>query len=165
MKKYVGLFLAIVLLAFAVCGCGNDNEGVVDNGNGQIDVSSDLVDSQNTIVSVPIILKTNPGFLVGNIIVEYDTDNFIFVEAKNSGMFAQCETNEAGGKITCMVQTAQTDLNDVNKTGTIVTLDFKIKENAKKGTYPIKVSEQSQFADSSEKWVTCEFEESKITVK
>ena len=163
MKRYIGIICLLLVLTLSICGCNSDN-GVINNGGGDIQVNSSEVSEKNTIVGVPIILKSNPGFLIGNIVIDYDTDNFLFVEGISSKMFTQCSVTEDAGRIMCMVQTAPTDLKDVTETGTVVTLNFKLKENAKKGTYPITVSSSSQFANSEEKWVTCEFEESKITI-
>ena len=115
-------------------------------------------------ISIPLELKTNPGIAAGDITVEYDTDNLVFVSAKGNEKFEVDSTVQDNGKVRCILVFSGAAENS-KMTGELLNLKFRVKDTAEPGEYTLKVGNDSKFANIDEKWVECKFKESKFEIK
>lgn len=105
----------------------------------------------------------NHGIWGGQIKINYDATAISFVSCANGSVFDECEINSNDGSVNLVVN--QSDLEDSKANGTIATLNFKIKENAKKGDYKIEFDEITNFCDANSEIIEPILENGVITVK
>lgn len=118
---------------------------------------------QGKTVSVPIKLNENPGIVAGKLVFEYDSEAFSYNGCDNGDILEDCEDNASDGKISIIV--IGDEIKDTAANGTLVTLNFTIKDNAAKGNYEIKVSDETMLCNAEEKIVVPEISNGIITVK
>ena len=114
-------------------------------------------------VKLPISIIKNHGIWGGQIIISYDANSLEFVSCANGEVFDECETNSNDGTLNLLVN--QSDIDDSNVNGIVATLNFKIVENAKKGSYKISFSGDSNFCDKNADIVELKLENGVVTVK
>lgn len=157
----VAAILAAVLLVFATIATVK----YVKNNVGDTVIS---LENQTALagdtVKIPFSINKNHGIWGGEIQINYDADALEFVSCANGSVFDECQANSNEGFVKLIVN--QSGEFDVSKTnGLIATLNFKIKENAKKGDYNIEFDEITNFCDKDTQIIEVVFENGKITVK
>ena len=123
--------------------CGNeykdnykDKLTPVDANSPQI-VAEKVSGSAGSIINYKISVKNNPGIVGVRFNVSYDTSVLTLQETKG-GIFK----DTTFGSLTSPLSVVWGDsIHDDNKTnGTVVELVFKVKDTAKSGNYPIKIT-------------------------
>lgn len=138
----------------------NSSEEVVSAGSLK---APSVKAEQGKTVSVPIKLDENPGIVAGKLVFEYDSAAFSYNGCDNGDILEDCEDNASDGKISIIV--IGNEMKDTAANGTLVTLNFTIKDNAAKGSYEIKVSDETMLCNAEEKIVAPEISNGIITVK
>ncbi len=123
------------------------------------------------IITVPVLLKENPGVNAGFVEYSYDSSVFTYVDYDEGEVFDNYSVNPTNGKIAVLFEknnSSDGKVIDTDKTGRLITLKFTVNEKAKAGTYEIKVT-KNEFASADEKKETEIFKPAmtigKITVK
>lgn len=114
-------------------------------------------------VKVPISLNKNPGIFAGQYYFEYDSSVLEYVGYEEGDLFDEYSVNQTDGVINFIINAKE--LADVTDNGTLVILEFKIKDDAKAGDYAITLGEKTLICNLDEQTVVPEIEEGKITVK
>ena len=114
-------------------------------------------------VKIPIIVKKNHGLWGGQIKINYNANVLDFISCANGDVFDECEVNDTDGSVNLLVN--QSELNDSKNNGTIATLNFKIKETAKKGNCEIVFDQSSNFCDKNSDLIEPILENGIIIVK
>lgn len=143
-----------------VDGTTSDSTPVVDKGNVTI---GNFEGKTGDVIDVPIKLSENPGILAGMFIFEYDSKALEYVDYEKGDILDEYEINATAGKVACVISSSA--LEDSKKNGTIITLQFKVKDGAAKGDYIIKYSDESQISNLNEEWIKPQIADGKITVK
>lgn len=141
-------------------GTPSDSTPVVDKGNVTI---GDFEGKTGDVIDVPIKLSENPGILAGMFIFEFDAKAIEYVSYEKGDIFDEYDVNGEAGKVSCIISSSQ--LKDSTKNGTLITLQFKVKDGAAKGDYTIKYSSESQISNLNEEWIKPQISDGKITVK
>lgn len=100
------------------------------------------IESQKVIpgneISIPITIDKNHGFFNGQIILEYDSGALEFISCENGEVFDECTAYRPNGEDSIIIVVEQTaKLENTEVDGVVAMLNFKVRESAKKGTYPI----------------------------
>ncbi len=190
-KLIIGIIAAVVALALVVIGIISITGGLgskdpstsnpssstpsgsqlpsVNNPENNIiegektEISADKKDTE-TIITVPIKLSNNTGVGGAQLFFTYDTDALVYVDYGKGDIFDEHMIEESKGGIACISSTSQN--KDIVKDGTLLTLSFKVKENAKPGEYEIKIDKsKTKFASFEEKYVKPTLSTGKITIK
>lgn len=114
-------------------------------------------------VKIPIIIEKNHGLWGGQIKINYNANVLDFISCANGDVFDECEVNDTDGSINLLVN--QSEMNDSTINGTIATINFKIKETAKKGDCEIVFDQSSNFCDKNSDLIEPILENGIITVK
>ena len=94
------------------------------------------------IFTVELNLERNSGIFYLSLLIDYDTEALELVSVENSGLF-----NMTAGKLYVWTGTA----NNIEETGTLVTLTFAVKETAAaETTYPINVTVYECYDENEE---------------
>ena len=133
---------------------------VVERGNIK---TPDIKTSADEIVKIPVKLNSNPGVWGCQFNFDYDTDVFEYVDYENGNIFDECDVNVKDGVIRSI--TNLSGLENTNKNGTVITINLKVKSDAKKGTYKLKLRDDSQVVNIEEQVVSPKIEIGSITVK
>lgn len=165
MKKNLFLVIVAIILAIATITVGvllivkNMGEAQLSVGNAK-GIAGDTVE-------VPIIIDKNPGIWGGQIIIDYDSDNFSFVTISNGEIFDYFESNDTGESVVILANTLSTQakLENTNKDGVVAIINFKIKSSAKKGDHNISVSTATNFCNAKEEIVEIAYVDGTIKVK
>lgn len=165
MKKNLLLVVIAIVLAIATITVGVLL--IVKNmGDPQLSVGNAKGIAGDT-VEVPIILDKNPGIWGGQLIVDYDSDNFSFVSISSGGIFDFCEANDTGDSVAILAYKLSTkaELDNTKEDGVVATLKFKIKSSAKNGNHKISVNSSTNFCNAKEEIVEIAFVDGSIKVK
>ncbi len=128
------------------------------------------------VFTLPMYIKNNKGFYVGQVVIEYDANVLEFVSGGNGNVFFQGGVNgtdiEAGIAIFIFNENS---LENTKKDGILANITFKVKEDAKKGNYAIKFSQFEKTEDGTyflkiedidkEKWNVPKCKDGKIKIK
>ncbi|MBE6727824.1 MAG: hypothetical protein E7562_04160 [Ruminococcaceae bacterium] len=107
--------------------------------------TEDVKSNAGSNVTVEVKLNKNPGFNACQLFLEYDKNVMTLVGGENGNILDQFERN--GDRIVIY----DSDNKDNTKNGTLLTLEFAIKEDAANGEYPIKLGKDTMFANIDEK--------------
>lgn len=145
---------------------GKDN-GSTQNGadvvkKGSVKIPAIKTTNDETI-KVPVKIDKNPGIWGCQLNFDYDTSIFEYVDYKNGNLFEECDVNADNGLIRSLA--TKTDLENTKKNGTIITFEFKIKEDAPKGTYELKLRDDSQMVNIEEQIISPRIDVGKIIVE
>lgn len=115
-------------------------------------------------VEVPIKMGENPGFYAGQFYFKYDTSALTF-DGYDAGDVLDGYTVEEteSGTVGCILECNGTA--DTTKTGTLITLKFKIKDGAKPGDYPISLTDKTMLANYDSVVVVPKISTGKVTVQ
>ena len=119
------------------------------------------------IVSVPIKVTKNPGSVVALLEFSYDTDNLSLIDFENGEIFDGVTASTVDNTAKFILMNDSIEENDTG-TGTVLNLIFRVKDDAKAGTYEIKYNTSSaQWANIDEEFVTDSVvvESGSITIK
>ncbi len=144
-------------------GTPSDSTPVVDKGNVTI---GDFEGKTGDIIDVPIKLSENPGILAGMFIFEFDSKALEYVDYEKGDILNIVDEDDViatAGTVSCLMEASE--LKDTTKNGTLITLQFKVKDGAAKGDYTIKYSSESQISNFNEEWIKPQISDGKITVK
>lgn len=114
-------------------------------------------------VKIPFSIIKNHGLWGGQVKINYDANVLEFVSCANGSVFDECEVNGAKGSVNLIVN--ESGLDDSKANGTIATLNFKIKETAKKGDCKIEFDKTTTFCDNEGEIIEIKFTDGIITVK
>ena len=139
------------------------NEDKLTSGVNSATEKDDTLTSD--IIKVPVKITKNPGVMAGMISFEYDASAISCVGYENDGEIMQLliEPQYAAGKVTVIMEAP--GIEDTKETGTILTLLFKAKKDAKAGDYEIKIGDDTEFSNYNEQLVEPTIVAEKITVK
>jgi len=120
---------------------------------------------RENIVSVAISLNNNPGIWGIKLKVGYDHSALTLSSVSNGNIFTDDEVTlpETLTKEQFVYYACSDELKDITANGTVVTLKFKVSENAVFTTYPITVS-LTQAVNVSGKNVNMDTQNGAITV-
>ena len=153
----VSLVCFFVVTVVIIFGVYFKNFGItkiyIDNAKG---TSGDFVE-------VPINIKNNHGLWGGQLIIDYDSDNFSFISVETGNVLDECEVNDTGDSV--VVLATQSKLSDSKKNGEIATIKFKIKVGADRGAYNLAINDDSNFCNVNEEIVDIKLVDGKIIVK
>ena len=135
---------------------GDDTASVIEGGS--VSLGTAKAEKGDTI-EVPIKLEDNPGVFACQIAFDYDEKALEFVDYEDGDIFDNWMIS--GSKLVGDTSS----LKDVTKDGTLLVLQFKVRDGAAKGDYTIKLTEESVFANYNEQFVCPKIGEGKITVK
>ena len=124
MKKLTALFLSLLLIAsiFPVAGAA-------DGGS----IAAAAVSAKpGETVQIPVTVTGNPGFSYLKLAFSYDDTALTFVKAENGTVSTDAFTPTAAAL------TWDSD-NDATANGTLCTLTFTVKSNAKAGAYDVSL--------------------------
>lgn len=110
-------------------------------------------------VTVPIKLDKNPGINACQLIFEYDTNALTLVGFENGDILDQCESNGN------MVIIYDSGIKDITKNGTLVTLEFAVKNSAAKGEYQVKLAADSMIVNADEAVVIADISLGSVVVE
>ena len=119
--------------------------------------------STGKTVEVPITISKNPGIVAGQFFFEYDSSVLTYVDYEKGNILDEYDINDLGGQLNCVIMASDVS-KDVTKNGDIIVLRFKIKDNAKKGDYTVKLGAKSMICNKDEVVVTPNITDGKITV-
>lgn len=139
---------------------GNGSDTVVEKGNVTV---GEYKGSAGDIIDVPIKLSENPGILAGMFIFEYDNSALEYVDYKEGNILDEYDVKADNGKISCIISASGID--DKTSDGTVIILQFKVKEGTAAGEYTVKYSKDSQISNFDEEWIKPNISDGKITVK
>lgn len=114
-------------------------------------------------VKLPLSITKNHGLWAGLLKVKYDTAGLEFVSCANGAVFDECEVEAGDGTVSIIVN--MSELEDVKENGLVVTLNFKVKENAKKGDYNVQLNADTEFCDLNGEEKDVVLQKGTITVK
>lgn len=117
------------------------------------------------VIEVPVNMTKNPGVLAGMLTFEYDAESLTCVGYKNESEIMQVliDPQYASGKVSIIMDAPE--MEDTTDTGTLITLLFKAKKDAKAGDYEIKLGADTQFSNYDEQLVEPTLDIEKVTVK
>lgn len=120
---------------------------------------------RGSLVSVAIALNGNPGIWGIKFKVGYDHSALTLSSVSNGNVFANDDVTlpEALAKEQFVYYACSDELKDITANGTVVTLKFKVSENAAFSTYPITVS-LTQAINVDRKNVNMDIQNGAITV-
>ncbi len=120
---------------------------------------------RGSIVSVAIALNSNPGVWGIKFKVGYDYSALTLASVTNGNIFADDDVTlpETLTKEQFVYYACSNELKDITTNGTVVTLKFKVSENAPFSTYPITVS-LTQAINVAGKNVNVDIQNGSITV-
>ncbi len=96
--------------------------------------------------SVPVVISNNPGIVMMALTVDYDSSALELVGVTDGGILGtpmHSANFTADPYILCWSN--PTISQDITANGTIATLNFKVKDGAAEGTYPITVSYDNDY--------------------
>lgn len=140
---------------------GQDTSSADTVSGGQVKLPSVKASAGKT-VSVPITLSQNPGVNAAQLFFEYDASVLTYDGCENGDIFDECLDNDTGGTVAVIIQSS--GIEDVTASGTLLTLNFTVKDSAAKGTYTIRVSDNSMFCNADEQIVVPGISEGTVTV-
>lgn len=164
MKKFLSVLLCAVVLVSALSfnlSAANAPSITVGNANGL----------PGTVVNVPISIKDNPGILAMAFCVLYDNSVFEYVDYTKGYLTNYTLTNHSEKGIVSFVNVEEQNMfnND-----TMITLSFKIKEDAAYKKYDITLANNNpdkygsslhnSFANASEQFIVPTVVNGSITV-
>ncbi len=153
----------------SVTDSGNNSKdnGSTQNGADVVKKGSvktpEIKTTNDETIKVPIKIDKNPGIWGCQFNFDYDTSIFEYVGYENGNLFEECDVNVNNGVIKSLI--TKTDLENTKKNGTIITFELKIKEDAPKGTYELKLRDDSQIVNIEEQIVSPKINIGKVTVE
>ena len=164
MKKILLIIIAAVLAVALISIATVNVVNYIKNYVGDTVVS---FDNQTALtgdtVKIPFSIIKNHGLWGGQVKINYDADVLEFVSCANGSVFDECEINGTKGSVNLLVN--ESGLDDSKTNGIIATLNFKIKETAKKGDSKIVFDQTTTFCDNEGEVVEIKFTDGIITVK
>ncbi|MBE6732467.1 MAG: hypothetical protein E7561_00510 [Ruminococcaceae bacterium] len=184
----VGVFalLAVVIAIFSITGTfgktdKDDNDStpsssVISSGDSSENASSEdkkpntevTVEAKkakkNSIISIPVKINDNPGFCAGTFVFKYDTELLTYVDYEDGEIHTEHEVAVKDNKISSLVYSS--DNKDVNKNGTVITLNFKVKKPSSDNKYKITIDgEGTMLGNYEAKEVFADISLGEATVK
>ncbi len=151
----------------------NEDEVIFDGVTSKVTVTKPLligalsVDDtegvQGETIEVPVVVSNNPGVAVIGFDVEYDRNAMTLTGFTEGTIFARSEMEGSVERYPFMF-TAYTGSGDKTETGTLITLQFKVADNATTGDYNVVVKNIESY-NYNEDEVIFDGVTSKVTVK
>lgn len=165
------LVLLAIILALSVLMTSAFSVTASAAGKGKITISSAQAKAGGT-VEVTISMTTNPGMATAEFEIQFNSDILTLTNVKDEGFITTNDAQSAGPvhsdqKISPYHLSWCNDLakSNITKTGKMVTLTFKVSDNAKAGTYDIKVDPKTvEIYDYNIKDVAFDFVNGSVTV-
>ena len=173
-KRIIALLLSLILLLLL-------NLTAFAEGTPQITLS-DVSGNPGDSVTVDIKIDNNPGIMTMAFSIKYDSDTFEYTgcqykvkngESNTKGYFlTTCSSKDHPDKN--YISFLSTETSDKTNNGTIVSLNFKIKDNAKTEKYTVELANlypekfggrlSDCFANSKQQYITPSVSIGSITV-
>lgn len=143
MKKFVGIFIVMVLLIFCICiPATATNDGII---------KADRISAKKgETITVPVSYVNNPGVYILRVTLSYDADVIEYIEFNRSASdYFNYTYKEKDNKLIFLMD----GQSMINVTGDIelFSLEFKVKKDAKVGTSLISVSCENGMATALKK--------------
>ena len=133
-----------------------DGDKTVNGGEIEAD---DVKGSAGSTVKVEIKLNKNPGINTCYLEFEYDETVMSLVGHENGDILDKCEGYGNGFLI------EDSGIKNITKNGTLITLEFAVKNDAAKGSYPIKLAADSMIVDADEATVIADISLGSVIVE
>lgn len=159
----IAVLLAIIIAIVAVTGSfnfkkhdGNPSDKaptssdvasnkVDDKGNKEFTVEVEKAEKES-IISVPVLIKKNPGFYAGEFLLTFDKTVLSYVDYTEGDIVDQFDVSAGDGSLKIIAYNSAYE--DVKKDDTLMTLNFKVlKENAD-GEYKITIQKEGTMLGS-----------------
>lgn len=125
--------------------------------------TSDITAKPNSTFTVDLALDNNPGITSFNLKIAYPADALALTNIEYKTLFTTSATGSNNMASPFTISWFSTKSQDEYNNGVIVTLTFKVKENIKKGAYPITLSyDQDNIFNAS--FTNIPFEIKNVTV-
>ena len=135
-----------------------------DTSDKKDDAVENVETEKSQTVEVPVTVAANDGFVGAQLYFEFDASVLTYVGYSNGELLDECDVNLVNGQLRCIVINDDVTKN-VKDAGVLVTLKFKVNDDAAAGQYEVKLGKETMFADSTEKIITPEVTIAKIDVK
>lgn len=109
-----------------------------------------VVGTAGNEVSVPIVVKNNPGIAMADLKVEYDSNALTFLSVENGTVFAQSELIESYASGSPYPILFVSTAGNHTGNGTLITLRFRVNADCAGGTYPLTFRSGSMVSDFNE---------------
>ena len=174
-SNYTAVLLAIVTVILGIIFVPKIPD-LFDDGKPKL-IIGEAEGAVGSTIEIPVEIKNNPGTWGGQIIIDFDSTDLIFVSADIGTAYETCAVNLADekGNMDSVVIIAEHKINyEDNKSvlvnsyenGNVVMLKFMIKANALKGEHKITINSETNFCDANANLVeNFEFENGTITVE
>lgn len=160
MKKYIGIFVSMLIM-FS-CAAAVNAESM------KISVSNTTANAGDTVI-VAVNAENNPGVALGSIKVKFDNTKLIPVSAAKGDVLSSCwyftsnlEDDSLDATELKDVTFSWMNVSNLTGNGAIANIEFVVKEGT---TEDIELAlEVSELADSTEKDITAQTENGKISL-
>ena len=144
MRKYNRAISIILVLIICVLGINCFNTEVYSNETTTPTIlGKDLEGKPGDEITVDVELKNNPGITSITASYEYDQNALELIEVVDGGLMEDSLYVKSPSFDTNPFMTIWTiGVSDCKKDGVLVSLVFKVKENAVSGEYPVKIQYQ-----------------------
>ncbi|MGI6279905.1 MAG: cohesin domain-containing protein [Acutalibacteraceae bacterium] len=122
----------------------------------------DTAASRGDTVVIPVKLNNNPGVAAIAIAVEYNKDKLLYTGDTAGDIFKSYQIKEIGNSIGFI----SVEDGDIDESGAILNLKFKVKKRARKGDTEIKVKvTEESLCNFDEEFVSAVGGNAAITIK
>lgn len=118
----------------------NVTSSVDANGNTVFTVKANDV-KKDSIVSVPVIVKNNPGFYAGEFLVTYENSDLSYVDYDDGEIFGSFEVAPQNNNAVKFLA-FNNDFKDVKEDGVVIYLNFKAVKANKEGEYKLTLQKE-----------------------
>lgn len=138
----------------------NKGESAGKSGSATVTVVSVSSDVDKT-VKVPVELTGNPGAMGFLLRFSYDSEKLEYLNYENGDVLSDCEVSGENGQLSMIGIENQ----DITKNGTLVYLNFKIKDGVSGSTEVSVTCDENGICNYNEESIPVQTENGKITVK
>jgi len=110
-----------------------------DDGNKEFTVEPEKVEKES-VISVPIIIKNNPGFYAGEFAITFNSNELSYVDYSEGKILDQYDVHAVDGAIKIIANNSA--FEDVKKDGTLMLLNFKVLKKSSDGKYTITLQKK-----------------------
>lgn len=130
MKKLLVFSITILIIFWSVTVCANDFKLTVDNKSAK----------SGETVTINLDLSDNPGFIAALFELTYDRNSLKLIKAEDKGLLSNAIFSQSYEKYPYIMLWNSSSAKNFTKNGTLVTLTFKVADNAKSGNAFIDIS-------------------------
>lgn len=116
-----------------------------DKGNKEFTIDTEKAEEES-IISVPIIIKNNPGFYAGEFLLTFDSAELSYVDYTEGVIVDQYDVQSDTDKV--KIISYNSAYEDVKKDGTLMELNFKVLKKSSNGEYKITLQKDGTMLGS-----------------